>query len=75
MLRARVEQLRLVTSKPLAVGFGIATPAQVASVAEFADGAVVGSALVELVAQAAAHDRVEEEVQKFCSQLAAACRR
>jgi tryptophan synthase alpha chain len=75
MLRARVQQLRSVTTKPLAVGFGIATPDQVADVAEFADGAVVGSALVELVAQAAAHDRVEEEVRKFCSQLAAACRR
>jgi tryptophan synthase alpha chain len=75
LLRARVEQLRSVTNKPLAVGFGIATPVHVREVASFADGVVVGSALVELVARAAEHNRVEEEVQIFCSRLAAACRR
>jgi tryptophan synthase alpha chain len=31
---------------PVAVGFGISTPGQVASVARFADGVVVGSAVV-----------------------------
>ena len=36
---------------PLAVGFGISSPAQVAAVSEVADGVVVGSALVRLVEQ------------------------
>lgn len=45
-LRSRVEQLRLVTDKPLAVGFGISTPAQVAAVADWADGVIVGGGLV-----------------------------
>ena len=74
-LRARVEALRTVTHKPLAVGFGIGTAARVAEVAGIADGVVVGSALVDVVAQAAVHDKVGEEVQNFCKQLAAACRR
>ena len=39
---------------PLAVGFGISTPAQVAAVGEVADGVVVGSALVRLVEENAA---------------------
>jgi tryptophan synthase alpha chain len=33
----------------VAVGFGVSTPGQVATVGEFADGVVVGSALVRLV--------------------------
>ena len=34
---------------PVAVGFGISTSEHVAQVAEFADAAVVGSAIVELI--------------------------
>jgi tryptophan synthase alpha chain len=44
-----VKRLRKRLDPPLAVGFGISTPQQVASVAEIADGVVVGSALVRLV--------------------------
>jgi tryptophan synthase alpha chain len=48
---AEVEQLaartRVHTPLPLAVGFGIAGAAQATAVARFADGIVVGSALVE----------------------------
>ena len=41
-----VRQLKLLTSKPVCVGFGISTPAQAASVARVADGVIVGSALI-----------------------------
>ena len=43
-----VSRVRAVTDKPLAVGFGISTPAQAGKVAALADGVVVGSALVRL---------------------------
>ncbi len=36
---------------PIAVGFGVRTPEQAGDIAKVADGVVVGSALVELVAQ------------------------
>ena len=36
-------------SLPLAVGFGLSTPAHIAEVTSYADGAVVGSALVRLI--------------------------
>ncbi|MGB7655645.1 MAG: tryptophan synthase subunit alpha [Novosphingobium sp.] len=36
---------------PVAVGFGVRTPEQAGAIAKVADGVVVGSALVELVAQ------------------------
>lgn len=42
-----VGSLRAVSPVPVAVGFGISTPAQAAAVARLADGVVVGSALVD----------------------------
>jgi tryptophan synthase alpha chain len=42
-----VARVRRHTNLPLAVGFGIATGAQAAAVAEIADGVIVGSALVK----------------------------
>jgi tryptophan synthase alpha chain len=45
-----VARLRRHTSLPVAVGFGIRTPAQAAEVARIADAAVVGSALVQRIA-------------------------
>lgn len=44
-----VRQLRLLTTKPVCVGFGISTPAQAARVARVADGVIVGSALVAAI--------------------------
>ena len=45
-----VARLRRHTALPLCVGFGIKTPEQVAEVAQLADGAVVGSAIVQAIA-------------------------
>jgi tryptophan synthase alpha chain len=47
-----VQRVRAVTDKPLAVGFGIATPQQAAAVGKLADGVIVGSALIKVVQQA-----------------------
>jgi tryptophan synthase alpha chain len=44
-----VERIRRYTKLPVAVGFGISNAEHVAQVAEFADAAVVGSAIVELI--------------------------
>ncbi len=46
-----VARLKIATNLPIAVGFGVRTPEQAAAIARVADGVVVGSALVELVAQ------------------------
>ena len=47
--RLLVERLRKFTSLPIALGFGISNAAQVRAVSCFADAAVVGSAVVELI--------------------------
>ncbi|HEU0004098.1 MAG TPA: tryptophan synthase subunit alpha [Ktedonobacteraceae bacterium] len=44
---------------PLAVGFGLSTPAHIAEVTGYADGAVVGSALVRLIEQNAPEKQAE----------------
>lgn len=46
-----VRLVRANTHIPCAVGFGISTPAQAAEMAALSDGAIVGSAIVKLVAQ------------------------
>jgi tryptophan synthase alpha chain len=46
---ALVGRIRRWTGLPVAVGFGISNAAHVAEVAEFADAAVVGSAIVDLI--------------------------
>ena len=47
---AGVGRIRDLTELPVAVGFGIATPAQAAEVARVADAVVVGSAIVQRIA-------------------------
>jgi len=47
--RKLVRRLRKYSKLPIAVGFGISTPQQFAAVGEFAEAAVVGSAIVEIV--------------------------
>ena len=46
-----VARIRKYTKKPIAVGFGISTPAQAKEAAKYADGVIVGSAIVELIAK------------------------
>ena len=48
---AMIREVCRATSLPAAVGFGISTPAQAAAMAQRADGVIVGSAVVELIAR------------------------
>ena len=50
-LAASLKEVRSLVKCPLAVGFGISTPEQVAGLAPYVDGVVVGSAIVQRVAR------------------------
>lgn len=50
-IAAMVEMIRQNSSLPCAVGFGISTPQQAAKMASLSDGAIVGSAIIKLIAQ------------------------
>jgi len=71
----RITWLRTKTSVPILVGFGISSPEQVRAVAAVADGVIVGSALVRLVAESAATNQSETlaKVERFVAELASAC--
>ncbi len=47
-----VSRVRAISDTPVGVGVGVSTPAQAAEVAGFADGVIVGSALVSALADA-----------------------
>ncbi len=70
-----VRRMREWTSLPLAVGFGISTPQQVAEVAQTADGVVVGSALVRCIEAHATEATLAEEVEQFAHSLTEPLRR
>jgi tryptophan synthase alpha chain len=69
-----VRDLRAVTTKPICVGFGISTPAQVAGVVRHADGAVVGSAVVALVESLAGDPALVRKVGDLIAALKDATR-
>jgi tryptophan synthase alpha chain len=58
---AMVRRIRAHTTLPIALGFGISRPEHVAEVATYADAAVVGSALVSVIAE---HGKSPELVGK-----------
>ncbi|MCW2665980.1 MAG: trpA [Frankiales bacterium] len=65
-----VERMRTVTDLPLAVGLGVSDGAQAAEVAAFADGVIVGSALVRALG-----DGGVEAVRALAADLADGVRR
>ena len=68
-----VRKIRAITDLPLALGFGISRPEHVAEVGAYADAAVVGSALVALIADAAGSNDLIPRVEDYVRSLRAAC--
>ena len=74
-LAVNVDIARKASRLPVAVGFGISTPDQVSKVAAIADGVVVGSAIVNQIADEGDTDQLSGRVEAFAAPLAVACRR
>ncbi len=73
-LDAQIRTLRLVTTKPVCVGFGVSTPEQVAAVGELADGVVVGSAIVRAIEEHSGSSALVDKVGDFIASLKAPLR-
>jgi len=73
-VRAALARIRARTALPVAVGFGIKTPEQAGAIARFADGAVVGSAIVARIeshaGKGASRAEIVADVVEFCVALA-----
>jgi len=68
-IRVAVEELKEMTEIPVAVGFGITTAADAKAVGAFADGVIVGSALVKIIAEHGRSEKLLPEVTKFIAEL------
>jgi tryptophan synthase alpha chain len=60
-----VRRIRAASSLPVALGFGISKPEHVREVGRWADAAVVGSALVNVIAEAGASDDLNTRVEEY----------
>ncbi len=63
--REMVERIRRASPLPVALGFGISKPEHVREVGQWADAAVVGSALVSVVAEAGVSNDLDSKVEEY----------
>lgn len=68
-IKKDVKELKKITSKPICVGFGISTPAQAKKIASFADGIIVGSAIVEKIDKAKSKKDMLKSLGGFIKQM------
>jgi tryptophan synthase alpha chain len=60
-----VDRIRRVSDLPVALGFGISKPEHVREVGQWADAAVVGSALVNVIAEAGSSADLNRRVEEY----------
>lgn len=70
-----VTRLRRHTDLPISIGFGIRTPEQAAAIARLADGVVVGSALIDHIANAESSEQAVDGVLSLCAALSEGVRK
>jgi tryptophan synthase alpha chain len=68
-LEDAVSRIRRISDVPVCVGFGVSTAEQVGEIGRFADGAVVGSALVDLIEAADTPRPAVDSVSEFVAKL------
>jgi tryptophan synthase alpha chain len=73
-LDTQMRTLRLVTTKPVCIGFGVSTPEQAAAVGRIADGVAVGSAIVRTIEQHAGTPELVPALGRLIASLKAPLR-
>lgn len=68
-VKGMVAEIKRYTDKPVAVGFGISKPEHAAEIARFADGVVVGSAIVRMIGQLGDAPDMPDRVKAFVKSL------
>ncbi|HQP09994.1 MAG TPA: tryptophan synthase subunit alpha [Candidatus Omnitrophota bacterium] len=66
---AKIRAAKRMTQKPVCVGFGVTTPADVRSIAKIADGVIVGSAIVRKIARNQGNKNLVRNVTAFVRTL------
>jgi tryptophan synthase alpha chain len=73
-LEERVRRAKALCPLPVCVGFGVSTPEHVREIGRYADGIVVGGALVDRIERAATPDEAVDSAARFVASLKAATR-
>ena len=73
-IKREVGKIRKITKLPLAVGFGISNPKQAGEIARFADGVIIGSAVVRLIDENKNNSDLVEIVSKYIREIKDALR-
>ena len=64
-LGSEIKKIKKIVKKPLMVGFGISNADQAKEVAQYADGVVIGSALVKIIEEGKDSKETAEKIFKF----------
>lgn len=64
-----IRQQRLITQKPIGVGFGISMPEHVSQISSIADAVIVGSAIISLIANHLSEPDMVEKTSQFVAEL------
>jgi tryptophan synthase alpha chain len=73
-IEKEVRAVRAISDVPVCVGFGVSTPEHAARIATFADGVVVGSAVVDRIERASSPEAAIDAVTSFVAELKRALR-
>jgi tryptophan synthase alpha chain len=73
-IKTEVKKIRKITKLPVAVGFGISKPQQAQEIAHFADGVVIGSAVVRLIDDNKNNRNLVEIVSNYAREIKKALR-
>ena len=68
-IETQVAEIREMTNTPICVGFGITTPEQAAQLAGYADGIIVGSAIVRKIQENSNDPNVAKKLKDFVTPL------
>jgi len=74
-IQEHIEQIKKFSKLPIAVGFGVSTPAQAKSLSGIADAVVVGSALVSIIEKFGKSKELIPQAQKFVASLKSAIKK
>ncbi|MFH0826459.1 MAG: tryptophan synthase subunit alpha [Candidatus Omnitrophota bacterium] len=65
----KIRAIKKITAKSVCVGFGVSRPEQVRQIQKFADGVIVGSAIIQKIKQHIQDPRLVQKVSQFVSYL------
>ncbi len=68
-LSRQIKQVKRLTAKPICVGFGVSSPAQVKLLAKISDGVIVGSAIIKKIKENIGRKDLVARVGRFVREL------